>query len=84
LAEILKNVLQPTAYRARRSGLQPDDRHRSAARSKASISWHIQIHPRLTQPAGFELGSGMSINPVLPEEAAALLREVNVDAPRSN
>jgi hypothetical protein len=26
------------------------------------------------------MGSGMSINPVLPEEAAALLREVNTDS----
>lgn len=44
--------------------------------------WHIQILPRLTQPAGFELGSGMSINPVLPEAAAALLRGVDLAAQR--
>jgi UDPglucose--hexose-1-phosphate uridylyltransferase len=43
---------------------------------KSYFLWHVQILPRLTQPAGFELGSGMSINPVLPEEAARLLREV--------
>lgn len=36
--------------------------------------WHIDILPRLTTPAGFELGSGMAINPVLPEEAARALR----------
>ena len=42
--------------------------------------WHIQILPRLTQRAGFEMGSGMSINPVLPEEAAALLREAKVES----
>ena len=40
--------------------------------------WHIQIFPRLTTRAGFEMGSGMAINPVLPEEAAALLRETDV------
>jgi UDPglucose--hexose-1-phosphate uridylyltransferase len=40
--------------------------------------WHIQILPRLTTPAGFELGSGMSINTVLPEEAAEYLRNVDV------
>jgi len=40
--------------------------------------WHLQILPRLTTPAGFEMGSGMSINPVLPEEAAAYLRNVEV------
>lgn len=40
--------------------------------------WHIQILPRLSTPAGFELGSGMSINTVLPEEAADYLRDVEV------
>lgn len=41
--------------------------------------WHLQIFPRLTRVAGFEWGSGFYINPVLPEEAAAFLREVEVD-----
>lgn len=36
--------------------------------------WHIQIIPRLTTPAGFELGSGISISSALPEETARLLR----------
>jgi UDPglucose--hexose-1-phosphate uridylyltransferase len=36
--------------------------------------WHLEIIPRLTRPAGFEEGSGSYINPVLPEEATALLR----------
>jgi UDPglucose--hexose-1-phosphate uridylyltransferase len=40
--------------------------------------WHIQLLPRLTTPAGFELGSGMSINTVLPEEAAEFLRQVDL------
>lgn len=44
------------------------------------FSWHIQILPRLTTPAGFELGSGMSINTVLPEVAASFLRDVETDA----
>ncbi|MFQ6134546.1 MAG: galactose-1-phosphate uridylyltransferase [Nitrososphaerales archaeon] len=38
--------------------------------------WHIQIQPRLTVIAGFEMGAGMYINTVLPEDAAASLREV--------
>jgi UDPglucose--hexose-1-phosphate uridylyltransferase len=38
--------------------------------------WHIQILPRLTTRAGFEMGSGMSINTILPEVAAEFLREV--------
>jgi UDPglucose--hexose-1-phosphate uridylyltransferase len=48
------------------------------------FQWHIRILPRLTTPAGFELGSGMSINTVLPEDAAAFLREGNHDGPASH
>jgi UDPglucose--hexose-1-phosphate uridylyltransferase len=40
--------------------------------------WHIAILPRLTTTAGFELGSGMSINTVLPESAAEYLRCVDL------
>jgi UDPglucose--hexose-1-phosphate uridylyltransferase len=36
--------------------------------------WHIEVLPRTTTPAGFELGTGMAINSVLPEAAAAALR----------
>lgn len=45
---------------------------------KSYFLWHMRILPRLTTPAGFELGSGMSINTVLPEEAAAYLREIDI------
>lgn len=41
---------------------------------KRYFLWHIEILPRLIKPAGFELGSGMAINPVLPEESARFLR----------
>jgi UDPglucose--hexose-1-phosphate uridylyltransferase len=43
---------------------------------KKYFLWHMEIVPRLTQPAGFELGSGMAINTVPPEEGARFLREV--------
>lgn len=36
--------------------------------------WHLQILPRIATLAGFELGSGIPINGVTPEEAAAALR----------
>lgn len=36
--------------------------------------WHIEILPRITRTAGFEWGAGCYINPVPPEEAAAVLR----------
>jgi len=48
----------------------------TAARSRADepyLHWYLQIRPRLTTRAGFEIGSGISINPSLPEEDAAVL-----------
>lgn len=43
--------------------------------SQAACLWYIKILPHLTTAAGFELGSGMGINTVSPEEAAAELRD---------
>jgi len=39
------------------------------------LQWFLQIRPRLTTPAGFEIGSAISINPSLPEEDADFLKE---------
>jgi UDPglucose--hexose-1-phosphate uridylyltransferase len=50
----------------------------SAAQYKASephLHWYLQIQPRLTTQAGFEIGSGMRINPSLPEEDAHFLNQ---------
>jgi UDPglucose--hexose-1-phosphate uridylyltransferase len=41
--------------------------------------WHIEVIPRLTRVAGFEWGTGFYINPVPPEQAAAFLKEMEVD-----
>ncbi|MEA2030800.1 MAG: galactose-1-phosphate uridylyltransferase [candidate division Zixibacteria bacterium] len=41
--------------------------------------WHFEIMPKLTKVAGFEWGSGFYINPTSPEEAAAYLRDIDVD-----
>jgi UDPglucose--hexose-1-phosphate uridylyltransferase len=43
-------------------------------RESASMHWFLQIKPRITTPAGFEIGSGMHVNPSLPEADAACLR----------
>lgn len=42
--------------------------------SKPFFMWHLRVLPRLVTPAGFELGSGMSINLVPPERAAEEIR----------
>lgn len=36
--------------------------------------WYIAVVPRLSRSAGFELGSGVWINPSIPEQCAAYLR----------
>jgi len=42
----------------------------------AYFHWYIEILPRLTTIAGFELGTGCFINPTPPEIAAAELRQI--------
>jgi len=36
--------------------------------------WHLELMPKLTRLAGFELGTGFFINPTPPEDAARFLR----------
>jgi len=43
--------------------------------------WHIAVTPRVAQVAGFEVGSGLYANAVLPEDAARMLRAAT--APRA-
>ena len=38
------------------------------------LHWYLQIRPRLTTPAGFEIGSGISVNPSFPEADAEFLK----------
>jgi UDPglucose--hexose-1-phosphate uridylyltransferase len=40
--------------------------------------WHIEIIPKLIKVAGFEWGTGFYINPTIPEDAAAFLKEVEI------
>lgn len=77
-ASILKNILSNLYEKLN----DPDYNYviNTAARYKAEepqIHWYCQIHPRLTTPAGFELGAGISINPSLPEADADFLNGVS-------
>ncbi len=45
----------------------------------ASYHWHLEICPRTSIPTGFELGSGLFVSTISPEEAAERLRSVNLD-----
>jgi UDPglucose--hexose-1-phosphate uridylyltransferase len=40
--------------------------------------WHIRIIPRITEAAGFEIGSGVYINTALPEETARFMHDLKV------
>lgn len=44
-----------------------------------SYHWHLEICPRTSIPTGFELGSGLFVSTISPEEAAAQLRAVELD-----
>ncbi|HEU5252924.1 MAG TPA: hypothetical protein VFU16_06340 [Solirubrobacterales bacterium] len=48
---------------------------RTAPRGADRFDWHVDIAPRLTIKAGFELGTGVDINVYPPERAASDLRE---------
>jgi UDPglucose--hexose-1-phosphate uridylyltransferase len=43
-----------------------------------SYHWHLEITPRTSIPNGFELGSGLFVNTISPEEAAEQLRNVEI------
>jgi UDPglucose--hexose-1-phosphate uridylyltransferase len=50
-------------------------------RVDATFHWHWEIHPRLREIAGLELGTGLPVNPVSPEAAVEqLLERTGADA----
>jgi UDPglucose--hexose-1-phosphate uridylyltransferase len=51
---------------------------RTAPRDAASFCWRIEVLPRLAQLAGLEIGTGVYLNVLAPEEAARRLRAVSV------
>jgi UDPglucose--hexose-1-phosphate uridylyltransferase len=81
LGRVLRTILAKLYH-----GLQDPDFNftvRSAPAECVGVKyfhWYLSIIPRLTRVAGFELGSGMFINTVLPEAAAEFLRQVQVEA----
>lgn len=41
-----------------------------------SYHWHLEICPRTSIPTGFELGAGLCVNTISPEDAARQLRDI--------
>jgi UDPglucose--hexose-1-phosphate uridylyltransferase len=49
--------------------------HTAPREARPGFHWYVRITPRLTVTAGFERGTGLYVNIVPPENAAAALRE---------
>src|SRR3954470_434363 len=49
---------------------------RTAPSGAEQFCWRVEIQPRLTHLAGLELGTGVNLNIVAPEQAAAELRDL--------
>jgi UDPglucose--hexose-1-phosphate uridylyltransferase len=73
-AALLHDVLNRLA---RRLGASPPLNLwvRTAPRGAEHFGWRIDVLPRLTHLAGLELGTGVNLNIVAPERAAAELRD---------
>jgi UDPglucose--hexose-1-phosphate uridylyltransferase len=81
LAEVLRVTLARLYY-----GLRDPD-YNFAIRNapthdgtSRSFHWYLSIVPKVTKMAGFEVGTGMFINPSLPEHSAEFLRNVVLPA----
>jgi UDPglucose--hexose-1-phosphate uridylyltransferase len=51
---------------------------RSAPRDADRFCWRIDVMPRLAQLAGLEIGTGVHLNVLAPEDAAERLRAANL------
>jgi UDPglucose--hexose-1-phosphate uridylyltransferase len=76
-------ALQDTLKRLRIGLNDPDYNYiiRSAPIEDTNVKydhWYAVIVPKLTTPAGFELGTGIYINSTLPEQCAEFLRGVQI------
>lgn len=76
LAAILDGLLRMTAQAL---GDPPYNYYLHTAPLRSSplpyYHWHLELHPRISIAAGFEMGSGVFINETAPEEAARFIRE---------
>ncbi len=81
LSEIMKSVLQKIYYKLNNSAYNyyihtlPISHSLRTRYDVKSYHWHLEILPRLNVWGGFELGSDVYINNILPESAADLYRQ---------
>ena len=78
--EGIADVLKKALLALRKNLFDPDYNlfiHSAPLKEKSKHShyhWHIEILPKVTTWGGFELSSGVEINPIDPDEAARVLR----------
>ena len=82
--EDLAHVLRITLLKLYRGLNNPDfnyviDTAPTGDENKDYYLWHLRIIPRLTEVAGFEIGSGICINTALPEATSQFVRELKVE-----
>jgi UDPglucose--hexose-1-phosphate uridylyltransferase len=51
---------------------------RTAPRDADRFCWRIEVMPRLAQLAGLEIGTGVHLNVLAPEDAAQRLRDASL------
>jgi len=77
------SILKRSLYRLHKGLNDPDFNfviHTAPVRDEDQkyYGWYLQILPRITTTAGFEIGSGMSINISLPEQTADFIKQIEV------
>jgi UDPglucose--hexose-1-phosphate uridylyltransferase len=75
ITSIMKNILETYHIKLK----DPDYNYviNTSVRYRAKepqLHWYLQILPRLMTQAGFEIGSGININPSIPEDDAVFMR----------
>ncbi|HIE53938.1 MAG TPA: DUF4931 domain-containing protein, partial [Chromatiaceae bacterium] len=71
----LEKVVGGVQYNFLLHSLPHGEEHRNC---QQSYHWHLEICPRTSIPTGFELGSGLFVSTVSPEEAAKALRKADI------
>jgi UDPglucose--hexose-1-phosphate uridylyltransferase len=81
LAEVLKIILQKIYYKLNNPAYNyyihtlPVSHSLMTKYDDRSYHWHLEILPRLNVWGGFELGSDVYVNTILPENASDILRQ---------